>query len=81
MNQCKVNKVLYIGIDGCRPDALERAHTPILNKLIDEGAFTDNAITCLHSTSGPCWASLLTGVWENRHGILDNSCEGARIAR
>lgn len=80
MIQPLARKVLYIGIDGCRPDALAKACTPILDRLIANGAFTDNALTCRHSNSGSCWASLLTGVWEERHGIFDNSCEGARIA-
>lgn len=79
MSAAKQPKVLYIGIDGCRPDALARASTPCLDALIEGGAFTDNALTCEHSNSGSCWASLLSGVWEDRHGILDNSCDGARL--
>lgn len=79
MSNTSLPKVFFLGIDGCRPDALARAHTPTLDRLIAEGAFTDEATTCEHSNSGSCWASLLTGVWESRHGILDNSCLGARI--
>ncbi|MCP5353280.1 MAG: alkaline phosphatase family protein [Chromatiales bacterium] len=81
MSTPKRPKVLFIGIDGCRPDALARARTPGLDALIAGGAFTDNAQTCAHSNSGSCWASLLSGVWEDKHGILDNSCEGSRLDR
>ena len=33
-------KVLMIGIDGCRPDALNLANTPNIDSLIDNGAYS-----------------------------------------
>lgn len=65
-------KVLVIGIDGVRPDALSRAETPNLDRLIRAGAFSDRAQTGLPTISGPGWASLLTGVWKEKHGIMSN---------
>jgi hypothetical protein len=38
-------KVLVIGIDGCRPDALLAAKAPHHHGLIKNGAFSDKAQT------------------------------------
>jgi predicted AlkP superfamily pyrophosphatase or phosphodiesterase len=71
-------RVLFIGIDGCRRDALEAGKLPQLRSLIDGGALSvatnivgtreDKADT----VSGPGWSNLLTGVWADKHGVLDN---------
>jgi len=71
----RARKLLIIGIDGCRPDALLKAKTPHLAKLIDEGAFTDQAKTGDITVSGPGWTSMLTGVWREKHGVRDNKFE------
>ncbi len=71
-------KALVIGIDGCRPDALKAANTPIMDSLIAQGAFSDQAQTGEYTISGPCWSDMLTGAWYNRHGVRDNSFEGSR---
>lgn len=65
-------KLLLIGIDGVRPDVLEAVPTPNMDRLISLGAYTDSAVTGLPSLSGPGWASMLTGVWKEKHGILSN---------
>lgn len=65
-------RVLLIGIDGVRPDVLESANTPNLDELIRTGAFSAQAQTGLPTISGPGWASMLTGVWKEKHGILSN---------
>jgi hypothetical protein len=75
-----VPKVLIIGVDGCRPDALTAAMTPNLDALIQAGTLfegtdirepdgTDKADTI----SGPGWSNLLTGVWPDKHNVLDNN--------
>lgn len=66
------DKVLIIGIDGCRPDALLAAKTPNIDKLWKQGAYSFDAKTASRSSSGPCWTSMLTGVWPEKHGILNN---------
>ena len=76
------SRVLAIGIDGLRPDALKAANTPNLDKLIENGAFSD--ITQIlgeryqknDTISGPGWSSYLTGVWADKHGVHDNSFKG-----
>lgn len=71
-------KVLIIGIDGCRPDALTQAETPNLDSLIANGIFTDECqilgerYTGNNTISGPGWSSILIGVWADKHGVDDN---------
>jgi predicted AlkP superfamily pyrophosphatase or phosphodiesterase len=68
----RVKKVLIIGIDGCRPDALLAANAPHLKGLIAAGAFSDQTQTGEDTVSGPGWSSMLTGVWANKHGVRNN---------
>jgi predicted AlkP superfamily pyrophosphatase or phosphodiesterase len=75
------NKILIIGIDGCRPDALRRAQAPHLAGLIRDGAFSDQAQTGDITISGPGWASLVTGVWRTKHGVRDNDFDGANFGQ
>lgn len=71
-------KVLFIGIDGCRPDAITKASTPHLDQLIKEGAYSTNTSIlgpreCGNETvSGPGWSSIYTGVWADKHGVMNN---------
>jgi len=72
-------KVLYIGIDGTRTDALLAARAPNLHKLIETGAFSQQTQilsdrnTGSDTVSGPGWSSHLTGVWADKHGVKDNA--------
>jgi predicted AlkP superfamily pyrophosphatase or phosphodiesterase len=67
-----------LGIDGCRTDALLAAETPHLHRLIQEGAFsqTNDVLgdrpTGADTVSGPGWSNILTGVWPDKHGVLNN---------
>ena len=80
-------KVLFIGIDGVRSDALRVAHTPYLDGLIRAGAFAyDTQILGeryrLNDTvSAPGFASILTGVWADKHGVHGSTFEGVNVAR
>lgn len=75
-------RVLMIGMDGTRPDALAKAKTPTFDRLIREGAFTDEADILgaryqkNDTISGPGWSSILTGVWADKHGVHDNKFKG-----
>jgi len=75
-------RVLVIGIDGVRPDALAAAETPNLDKLIKTAAFADTTqilgkrYSKSDTISGPGWSSILTGVWADKHGVHDNEFEG-----
>ncbi|HRJ49257.1 MAG TPA: alkaline phosphatase family protein [Phycisphaerales bacterium] len=74
-------KVLIIGIDGLRSDALLAANAPSLHALIRDGCFTDRSHTNAPTVSGPGWSSVLCGVWHSRHGVKDNTFRGADYAR
>jgi glyoxylase-like metal-dependent hydrolase (beta-lactamase superfamily II) len=71
-------KVLLIGIDGCRFDALRAADTPHFDALIDTGAYDDETLIIgerfrdADTISGPGWSTILTGVWADKHRVLDN---------
>lgn len=77
---CSSNKVLLIGIDGLRPDALLKASTPTIDALIAGGAYSLEAQAGMHTISGPGWSNILTGVWEAKHGVVDNTFKGANYA-
>ncbi len=67
-------KVLFLGIDGLRGDGIPSAHTPSIDWLLRHGASTWEASTqrFAPTVSGPGWASILTGVDADRHGLLGN---------
>lgn len=65
-------KVLIIGIDGLRPDAMMKADTPNLDALMEKGCCSLEARTSRFTVSGPGWSSMLTGVWAPKHNVPDN---------
>ena len=73
-----VRKVLVIGIDGCRFDALNKADAPHLDALIEGGAIAQpTRIFPAHyreadTISGPGWSNILCGVWADKHRVMDN---------
>ncbi len=68
-----VKRVLLLGIDGCRPDALMKANTPNIDKLMADGKYSLNVDRGAHDTwSGAGWSTMLTGVWPDKHGVHDN---------
>jgi hypothetical protein len=76
----RTSKVLFIGVDGCRPDCLLVAKTPNFQALGKGGLLLDEAQTGDITVSGPGWSSMLTGVWRGKHGITDNSFKGSKLA-
>ncbi len=73
----QTRKVLVIGIDGTRSDALQQANTPNLDGLIANGLYTWNAYHCGITVSGPSWSDIMCGVWEAKHGVTSNSYTGS----
>lgn len=70
-------KVLIIGIDGCRPDALLAANAPVIQGLLPNAVYSFDALTRAPTWSGTGWSSMLTGVWQEKHGVLDNTFAGS----
>jgi predicted AlkP superfamily pyrophosphatase or phosphodiesterase len=71
-------RVLIIGLDGARGELITPEVMPNLHTLAQQGKVDLDAITGDVSLSGPGWASMLTGVWCNKHGVLDNDVTWAQ---
>jgi arylsulfatase A-like enzyme len=67
-----ITHVVIISIDGCRPDLLLRADTPVVHGLLAKASFTFWARTTAESVTLPSHTSMLTGVVPVRHGIQWN---------
>jgi len=63
--------ILFL-IDGMRPDALQQAHTPFMDKLIATGASTLTARTVMPSITLPCITSLFMSAPPQEHGVTSN---------
>ncbi len=79
--QTNPGRVLVIGIDGCRADALRAANAPNIHGLLDNAVYSFDALTQFPTWSGAGWSSMCTGVWEDKHGVLDNSFVGSNYAQ
>ena len=73
------NKVLIIGIDGTRPDALLNANTPNIDDLWQHGAYSFKAKTDEISSSGICWTGMMTGVWHDKHNVTTNAYKNPNV--
>ena len=63
--------ILFL-VDGMRPDALQQAHTPYVDRLIATGASTLTARTVMPSITLPCITSLFMSVPPQEHGVTSN---------
>jgi len=79
--KANAKKVLIIGIDGCRPDGLTTANTPNLDALMANGTYSLDARNTGITMSGPGWSSMLTGVWQDKHKVVDNSFARSDFAK
>ncbi len=74
-------KVLIIGIDGTRSDALQKANTPNIDTLLPNALYSYDSWHTAITWSGPSWASILTGVYWNKHGVSSNLFLGSKFAQ
>ena len=74
--QQSAGRVLMIGIDGVRSDALQVAVTPHIDGLIDGGLFSPDALNDDITISGPGWSAIHCGVRSGKHNVVDNSFAG-----
>lgn len=73
-------RVLVVGIDGVRLDTLRRLPTPHLDTLAAEGFLAPVEVDDRTPTmSGPCWATVVTGVGVDKHGVWSNDFGGHRL--
>ncbi len=70
----RARKVLVLGVDGVRADAVQLAGTPHLDSLLPQAAYSFDARTHLGATtsSGPGWTSFFTGVNADKHDVWSN---------
>ncbi|MFF2536170.1 HAD-IA family hydrolase [Streptomyces cyaneofuscatus] len=76
----RARRVLVVGIDGVRLDTLARVPTPHLDTVADSGFLAP--VTVAESTptmSGPCWATIVTGVRVTKHAVWSNDFSGHRL--
>ncbi|WP_371619084.1 alkaline phosphatase family protein [Streptomyces sp. NBC_00454] len=72
--------VLVVGIDGVRLDALPTVATPHLDVVAAAGFLGPIEIDEATPTmSGPCWATVVTGVGIAKHGVYGNNFTGHRL--
>ncbi|MBK3560667.1 alkaline phosphatase family protein, partial [Streptomyces sp. MBT56] len=76
----RARRVLVVGIDGVRLDTLHRVPTPHLDAVADAGFLAP--VTVGEDTptmSGPCWATVVTGVRVTKHAVWSNDFSGHRV--
>src|SRR3989442_316415 len=64
--------VVVIAIDGMRWDYAARAGAPALARMSSEGVSCGSLVPPFPSSTFPAHASLATGVYPDRHGIVNN---------
>jgi hypothetical protein len=64
--------VILISLDGARPDGVEQADTPNIDKLIESGAASKDAQTTYPFITLPSHIAMLSGLTHEHHGILLN---------
>jgi predicted AlkP superfamily pyrophosphatase or phosphodiesterase len=72
--------VILVGVDGFRPDYLDRGVTPTLSRLRAEGAFAAMRPS-FPSVTFPNHYTLVTGLHPDRHGIVNNTMVDAELGR
>ena len=70
-----IEHVVIIGVDGLSPDGVQKAHTPALNHMIQNGAYSLAARAVLTTSSSQNWASMTMGAAPEQHGITSNDWE------
>ena len=70
-----IDHIVVIGVDGMSPDGIQKANTPMLDSMMQNGAFTLHARSVLPSSSSPNWASMIMGADTEQHGITSNAWE------
>lgn len=66
-------RTILILIDGMRPDALQDARTPTMDRIMQAGFYHLSVQTVMPSITLPCHMSLFHSVTPARHGITSNT--------
>lgn len=71
--------LILIGLDGFRPDYLNRGRTPTLSALAAKGALSLSMRPAFPSLTFPNHYTLVTGLPPDRHGVVDNTMRDPAI--
>jgi predicted AlkP superfamily pyrophosphatase or phosphodiesterase len=71
----QVKRVMVIGCDGFGSVGFTPSNTPVLHRLMREGAWTLHARGVLPTVSSPNWASMIMGAGPEQHGVTSNEWE------
>lgn len=78
----KTKKILVVGVDGIINTALDYASTPASHKLIANASYSMNGYGGVPAYSSSGWATMLTGVSADKHGVTANkSYAGNKFAQ
>ncbi|MEV0319063.1 alkaline phosphatase family protein [Streptomyces sp. NPDC050658] len=82
--RAKAPKVLVIGLDGALLERIKAADAPALKTLMSAGLTAPSAIYAnplAPTSSGPGWSTLITGVWPDKHKVVNNEFTGHQLAK
>ncbi|MFE0104092.1 alkaline phosphatase family protein [Streptomyces sp. NPDC059009] len=80
----KTPKVLVIGLDGTLLGRVKDAAAPTLKGLMAAGLTAPSSIYAnplAPTSSGPGWSTLITGVWPDKHKVVNNEFTGHNLAQ
>ena len=77
-NAPRARHVIIISEDGLRPDALLRAHGPVVADVMKRAAYSLEAMTIRHASTLPSHAAMLSGFDEDVHGVTWNTWRPGR---
>jgi len=78
----KSKKILVIGVDGIINTAIEYAATPGIDKLTADASYSMNGYGGIPAYASSGWATMLTGVSSDKHGVTVNkSFSGNRFTQ
>lgn len=67
-----VNHVVIIGCDGMSPDGIHKANTPVMDGIMQRGAYSLHARAVMPTSSSPNWGSMIMAAGPEQHGITSN---------
>ncbi len=70
-----IEHVVVVGCDGMSPDGVRKADSPVMKRLMREGAYTLHARGVMPTSSSPNWASMIMGAGPEQHGVTSNDWE------
>lgn len=73
-------KFLIVSLDGMNSNVFDVAHTPNMDVLIGNATYTFSGLTLAPAFNATTWSSMLTGVWPEKHNVMDETFAGNEFA-